>query len=155
MNWDEPIFEGKVQADWVDYNGHMNDAAYALAFSKSVDKLMGLIGIDERFINEHYYTIYTLETHIVYLKETMEGEAFTVRVQLIDHDEKRLHVFFIMHSEDGERLATSEQMLIGIDQNIRRSAPFPESIYKHIIQLQKYSNEQTTPPELGRSIGFR
>lgn len=154
MNWDKPILEGEVKAEWVDYNGHMNDAAYALMFSQAVGKLMDAIGIDEYFFKSYDYTIYTLETHLVYLKETMEGEAFTVDVQLINHDEKRLHVFFTMYSEAGETLATSEQMLLGVDQTIRRAAPFPPSIYEKIKELQTYSNEKTTPTEVGRKISL-
>src|SRR5699024_9231336 len=154
MNWNQPIYQDIVHADWVDYNGHMNDAAYAFVFSQSVEKLMQAIGIDERFITEEQYTIYTLETHLVYIKEVLENESFTVHVQLIKHDHKRLHVFFVMYSDAGDRLATSEQMLMGIDQKIRRSAPFPETIYQNIVQLQKHSDEQVKPPEIGRSIGF-
>ena len=32
-----PVYESAVAAEWVDYNGHMNDAAYALVFSRSVE----------------------------------------------------------------------------------------------------------------------
>ena len=31
-----PVLETTVVSDWVDYNGHMNDAAYAIVFSRSV-----------------------------------------------------------------------------------------------------------------------
>ena len=33
------LFETKVASEWVDYNGHMNDAAFAIVFSRSVDAL--------------------------------------------------------------------------------------------------------------------
>lgn len=154
MNWSKPILKGKVLAEWVDYNGHMNDAAYALMFSQAVGKLMDAIGITQDFFHTYDYTIYTLETHIVYLKETMEDNPFTVTVQLIEHDEKRLHVFFTMFDENGERLATSEQMLLGVDQTIRRAAPFPPSIYEKINDLQTYSNKLPIPSEVGRTIGL-
>ena len=35
----DPLFKAQVQDDWIDYNGHMNDAAYARVFSLSVDRL--------------------------------------------------------------------------------------------------------------------
>ena len=35
-----PVLETTVVSDWVDYNGHMNDAAYALVFSRSGDRWM-------------------------------------------------------------------------------------------------------------------
>ena len=40
------LYATAVASDWIDYNGHMNDAAYALVFSRSVDALMDRIGLD-------------------------------------------------------------------------------------------------------------
>ena len=40
------VYATTVAGDWIDYNGHMNDAAYALVFSRSVDALMDRIGLD-------------------------------------------------------------------------------------------------------------
>ena len=40
------VYATTVAGDWIDYNGHMNDAAYALVFSRSLDALMDRIGLD-------------------------------------------------------------------------------------------------------------
>ena len=40
------LVDARVAPEWLDYNGHMNDAAYAIVFSRSVDALMDRIGID-------------------------------------------------------------------------------------------------------------
>src|SRR5690625_1993538 len=138
LRFDKPIFESEVLEEWVDYNGHMNDAAYAIAFSKAVDELMVLLGITETFRKEKKFTIYTLETHIVYLWEALEKEKLSINGQLIDVDEKRLHVFFTMKNEVGKRIATSEQMLIGIDETTGRSAPFPKDIIREIEAFRAY-----------------
>ena len=39
------LYDAVVLKDWVDYNGHMNDAAYAIPFSRAIDKLMDKIGL--------------------------------------------------------------------------------------------------------------
>lgn len=155
LRFDKPIFESEVLEEWVDYNGHMNDAAYALAFSKAVDELMVLLGITETFRKEEKFTIYTLETHIVYLWEAVKKEKLSVYGQLLDVDDKRLHVFFTMKNEAGQRIATSEQMLIGIDETTGRSAPFPNSIVRAIEPFHTYSRNLEKPPEVGRVIGIR
>src|SRR5699024_6431460 len=80
--------------EWIYYNGQMNDAAYSRAFSLGVDAIMKTIGINEDTIKQNHYTIYTLETHIVYLDEMKLGETFEVHMSLLDSDSKRLHVFF-------------------------------------------------------------
>ncbi|QQK80474.1 thioesterase family protein [Salicibibacter cibi] len=152
---DRPLLESKVQSDWIDYNGHMYDAAYAHVFSLAVDRFMTAIGIDSDFRDKQHYTIYTLETHLRYLKEAYAGQEINVTVQVLDYDKKRLHVFFVMENKEGERLATSEQMLMGINMKERRSAPFPDTIVKSIIDLAKAHEGTSIPDEAGQTIGIR
>src|SRR5699024_9620863 len=127
------IFSSKVKNDWVDYNGHMNDSAYAKVFSTAVDHWMNQIGIT---------------------KEFRESENLTIKLQLLDYDEKRAHIFFVMSNLNDERIATSEQMLMGMDTDSGRPAPFPELIMNNIEKIandQKYLDQ---PKEAGRTIGI-
>ena len=39
-------YHTKVQSDWIDYNGHMQDAYYGLVFSHGVDALLEEVGFD-------------------------------------------------------------------------------------------------------------
>ncbi|UZJ80014.1 thioesterase family protein [Fictibacillus sp. KU28468] len=153
-NINKPLLKEKVQKEWVDYNAHMNDAAYALVFSRAVDRLMEDIGLNETFREDEKYSIYTLETHLCYLAEVREREPIDVFVQWLDYDSKRLHVFFEMKDQKGKRLATSEQMLMGMNMESRRPAPFPLPIKD---QIQKIANECQTikPQEAGRRIAIK
>src|SRR5699024_2437284 len=103
----------------------------------------------------HHYSIYTLETHLTYLMETYEGETLQVTVQILDYDQKRLHLFFVMKNNAGERLATSEQMLMGMDMQEGRPAPFPNSVMNRIKQLAEETKSTTKPKEAGSTIGIR
>src|SRR5699024_4013074 len=87
------ILKHTVPKDWIDYNGHMNDAEYVRAFSWGVDAFMEYIGINAEFREQHQYTIYTLETHVMYLDEMKLGEEFEVHMYMLDYDAKRAHVF--------------------------------------------------------------
>ncbi|SFE81930.1 thioesterase family protein [Alteribacillus iranensis] len=147
------LLKSQVDSNWVDYNGHMNDAAYALVFSKAVDQLMIDIGLDEAAREKLSYTIYTLETHLCYLKEAHEGEMLNISLQLLDRDPKRLHVFFVMKNAAGEKIATSEQMLMGMNSEENRPVPFPEPIEEKIKELPQGLSEW--PKEAGRKIGIR
>ena len=69
------IYETEVAADWVDYNGHMNDAAYALVFSRAVDALMDRVGLDAAARKASRRTLYTLQMMLHYFKEASEGQA--------------------------------------------------------------------------------
>ncbi|MGA5662236.1 thioesterase family protein [Bacillus bombysepticus] len=150
-----PLLKKSVQKVWIDYNGHMTDAAYAIVFSMAVDQFMIALGINADFRDKYQYSIYTLETHLCYLAEAHEGQSLQVKVQLLDYDTKRLHAFFTMENEKEDSLATSEQMLIGIDMNTGRPAPFPREIHTRIENLGALHNNLEKPKQTGRTIGIR
>ena len=83
------VFEGLVTPDWIDYNGHMNDACYVVVFSKAIDEFMRRIGLDDVFRAEHQVSIYTLQSMVHYLQEVSEGEPLRIEVQLLEKDRKR------------------------------------------------------------------
>jgi len=58
------ILESRVAPEWVDYNGHMNDAEYARVFSLALEALMDRIGLDAAGRDRHGYWVHTLETHL-------------------------------------------------------------------------------------------
>ncbi|KJZ05869.1 MULTISPECIES: thioesterase family protein [unclassified Halomonas] len=145
------LLDTDVKPDWVDYNGHMNDAEYARVFSLAVDTLMERIGLDEAGRHRHGYTLYTLETHLRYLREAHQGQPLQVEVTLVDRDAKRLHLWFELHSGE-QLLATSEQMLMGIDLDSGRPGPFPEAVDTAIAALPVISSP--APEGLGRRIGI-
>jgi len=146
------IFNTHVAAEWVDYNGHMNDAEYARVFSLAVEALMDHIGLDNHGRAQYGYTIYTLETHLCYQRETHQGQPLSVSMALLDSDSKRLHVFFEMYNDKNERLASSEQMLMGMDIATVKPAPFPDAIQGAIDNLPA---PEQWPPMAGRVIRIR
>ncbi|TCP30573.1 acyl-CoA thioester hydrolase [Scopulibacillus darangshiensis] len=150
-----PLLEETVRTEWVDYNGHMNDAEYARVFSIAVDQLMNVLGIDASFRSKNHYSIYTLETHLCYLAEAHKDQTLHVSAQLLNHDDKRLHVFFIMENSDGEKLATSEQMLMGMDMEAGRPAPFPSPVSSRVQEFAKESGKSPYPDQAGRKIGIK
>ena len=111
-----PVLETTVIGDWVDYNGHMNDAAYAIVFSRSVDALMDRVGLDAAARKRTGQTLFTLQMMLHYFKEAKEGDPLTVACHLLEHDDKRMRVWLDMTTPSGERLAASEQLLISVAQ---------------------------------------
>lgn len=149
------LLEGNVHEKWIDYNDHMSDFNYAMVFSNATDHLIEFIGINKEFRYKYEYSVYTIETHLTYLKEAHKEQFFRITVELLDYDKKRLHIFFVMENSNEEKLATSEQMLIGIDVRKGRSAPFPSSIVTQIHELATVSGLKTKPEEVGRKVEIR
>lgn len=154
MSDSQLIWEGRVNAEWVDYNNHMNDAAYVIVFSMALDSMLDKIGLDEAFREQNHYTVYTLETHVLYRKEAVMDEKLDVFVQILDKDEKRLHLWMEMKNESSELAAASEQMIMGMDQAAGRPAPFPPELVKGIDALP-HTEADSRPAMAGRAIGIK
>ncbi|MFD2657633.1 thioesterase family protein [Gracilibacillus thailandensis] len=148
-------YQDYVHHDWVDYNGHMNDAAYAKVFSLAVDAFIDEIGLDPQAREKYSYTIFTLETHLCYLQEAHQGQQLTVNVQLLDVDAKRLHIIFTMKNTKDDVLATSEQMLMGMDTDQQRPAPFPEDVAVKVETIWNEHKLLEAPKQAGRIIGIK
>ncbi|MFC3283994.1 thioesterase family protein [Litchfieldella rifensis] len=146
------LLETRVAPEWVDYNGHMNDAEYARVFSHAIEALMDRIGLDTEGRDRHAFTLFTLETHLCYRREAHEAQTLTVESTLLDHDAKRLHVFLEMLDSQGQCLATSEQMLMGMSTDSGRPGVFPDVVAGRIARLPGPDGDW--PALAGRRIGI-
>lgn len=153
----DPLFAATVQPDWIDYNGHMNDAAYARVFSLSVDRLMSAIGLDQDGRDRTSLTIYTLTMTIHYLREAHLDEALSVSGRILEHDDKRLRVWFEMRRADGELSALNEQVLLCVDQSGEkpRAAPFAPDQIARIRAFHAADAQTPLPRQAGRGISLR
>ncbi|WP_298787454.1 thioesterase family protein [uncultured Marinococcus sp.] len=154
MTDNRTVWNGRVDKEWVDYNGHMNDAAYAAVFSRALDALLEGTGLTARFIEQEQYTVFTLETHLMYLAEARQDQPLAVSAAILDQDTKRLHLWFEMLNDQNETIATSEQMVMGMDQSAGRPAPFPEALQQGFTGLPVLFPENW-PAKAGRSIGIK
>lgn len=148
------LYQPKVEARWVDYNGHLSESCYLLVFGDNSDALFRFIGIDEGY-RAAGQSFYTAETHIHYLREAREGEPLRLTLQLLDLDAKRMHLMHAMfHAENGTLLATAEQMLLHVDMQAGRAAPIPQPIYQRLQAIRAAHASLPVPPQAGHRIGI-
>lgn len=145
----------KVKDSWVDHNGHMNDAEYNRVFSDATDAWLAYLGLDKETIAQSQYTVFTLENHVMYLKEIKVDELISVNVELYDYDAKRLHVFMTLRDTNLSRCATYEVMLMGMNTAIDKPEVFPEMIKKAIEDYATINTIKNKPQELGHLIGIK
>lgn len=148
------IVTRKVTEDLIDNNNHMHDAYYNVIFSDVINEFNYSHGLSLKEREESQYTVFTIEAHTTYLAELSLDQSFTVELYLYDYDYKRTHLFLRMLHEDGTIAATNEVIMMGIDKNQRRSAPFPE---KYMEFIEAYDLEQEKiewPKQLGHRIGI-
>ena len=152
-----PVLEATVVSEWVDYNGHMNDAAYAIVFSRSIDALMDRVGLDAAARKRTGQSLFTLKMMLHYFKEGREGDAFSVSCHLLEHDDKRMRVWLDMTTPSGERLAASEQLLISVAQGegSTRAVPWSFETKAALEALMKAQSGLPHPPEAGAGVALK
>ena len=149
-----PVLETTVVSDWVDYNGHMNDAAYAIVFSRSVDALMDRVGLDAAVRKRTGQSLFTLQMMLHYFKEAKEGDVLAVSCHLLEHDDKRMRVWLVMTGAGGERVAASEQLLLSVAQTEGgpRAAPWSFETKAALEALAKAQKDLPHPPAAGSGV---
>ncbi len=74
---------------------------------------------------------------------------------MLDHDEKRFHVFQELHHADGWLAATSEVLTLHIDMSGPKVCPFPPDVLANIEAMRSEHANLPVPERAGRSIGIR
>jgi carnitine 3-dehydrogenase len=133
----------------------MSESCYLLAFGDQSDAFFRFIGIDEAY-RAGGHSLFTVQTMIFNLAEAHFGDRLDLSLQLLDANEKRLHIFHHMHnSKTGELLATGEQMLVHVELSAGRSAPMPADLHARIMAVQAAHSVMPKPSQAGRSIVIR
>jgi acyl-CoA thioesterase FadM len=84
------------------------------------------------------------------------GEPLLITAQLLDVDEKKVHVFLRMFQEERGTLAsTYEQITVCVDLETRRSTLMPEISFEKLKQLRQAQQDLPPPLEAGSSVGMR
>ena len=108
------IWQTVVPAAWIDYNGHLNEGYYGVAFGDASDALLIHLGFGEGY-REAHGTFYTVETRIRFLREVHEGSEIHAATLLLGADEKRLHVHHdLLAGDSPDPVATQETMMLHV-----------------------------------------
>lgn len=130
-------YETSVRPEWIDYNGHMQDAYYGLIFSHAVDSLQDEVGFDAEYRTRTGCTIYLLEDHRFYLQEVYEDDPLCVETRVVDVDEKRFHLHLEM-KRNGQTVAICEFIEMHVHQKPSpRACPMPEPIRARLEEAIK------------------
>lgn len=141
----------QVLPGWIDYNGHMTESRYLFASSETSDAFLRHIGAGMDYVASGY-SYYTAETHIMHLGEAKLGDRLTGSVQVLDADDKRLHVF-IRIEKVGAPVATLEQMLLHVDMGKGRVCPAAAEVLARLNPIRDAHAALPRPEATGRHVG--
>lgn len=146
-----------IRPEWIDYNGHLRDAYYAVILSDVTDGFMDAIGIDAAYRAATHNTLYTLELHLHYLLEVKETDEVRTDMRVIAHDKKRIHASFEMFvARHATPVCTAEAMLLHVHQGETvGSAPFPPEVMAKLAEWQQISDALPATEPGSRAMGLR
>jgi acyl-CoA thioester hydrolase len=147
--------EAEIEAEWIDYNDHMNMAYYNVLFDRGADRAFETIGLTESYVRDRGLSFYVAEVHVCYLRELHLGDRVNATFQLIDFDEKRLHVYSELHHRDGWVAATSETLYLHIDASGPNVAPIAEPMLGNVRNMHAAHSQLPYPERAGRQITIK
>jgi acyl-CoA thioester hydrolase len=149
------LYDTPVLPEWIDYNGHMSEAYYVLVFGYATDAFYDHVGMDDAFRRATGTSVYTVEAHINYIAEIGEGALLDIETQVLGHDAKRMVLFHTMRrGPDGPVLATTELMVLHVDTQTRRVAPFLAGPAARIAAIAAEQARLPVPGNAGRRIAM-
>lgn len=149
------LYTALVPGDWVDYNEHMSESSFLLAFGNNSDAFFRYIGIDESY-RDAGHSLFTVETHIHNIAQARQGDRLALSLSVLDLDAKRVHILHTMtHPDTGESVAVGEQLLVHVDTNIGRSSELPPHLHERLSRIQRAHATLSRPDFIGRPVGIR
>ena len=138
-----------LRDDWLDAYGHLNEAYYLVPFSNASWALQDHFGIGVDYFERTGGAIYTVETHLQYLKEVRAPAMMEIETMILGSDAKRLRFAHVMTVE-GILRATFECVALHFDTKAGRTAPLPEAVQAALREARA-----SEPPEwAGRSVSL-
>jgi acyl-CoA thioester hydrolase len=143
----------RLEPHWMDYNGHLNMAYYNVLFDNALGEALALVGLAEDYVRGRNKSFFTGEVHVVYKRELKPNDMARVRLQLVDFDEKRLHIVEeLCHAVEGWVSATCELISLHVDLETRKVVPFPDDILANLELMRSSHGWLPRPSVVGRSI---
>ncbi len=140
----EPVLDA-----WLDAYGHLNEAYYLVPFSNATWALQDHFGIGVDYFQRTGGALYTVESHLRYLKEVRAPATMEIESMILGSDPKRIRFAHVMRVDGIER-ATFECMMLHFDTKAGRTAPLPETVQAAL----KAAEVAELPDWAGRSVSL-
>ena len=102
-------------------------------------------------------SVYTVESHITFLKEVLEGETVSISFQMLDLSNKAAHVLMTLSNGAGDVCAYHECMLLHVKKTPDGPKPYPFGRYQlaNLVHVYTKDKELPRPKKAGTRIAIR
>ena len=147
-----PIID--VRDEWLDYNRHVTDSAYAVMCSVANEAFLDHVGLGAAYLARTRCSLYTVESHLRYLSEVTTSEEVRSETFIVETDAKRLRLHTTLRVADRSAL-TGEYLYLHFDQARGRVIPFPPDRLAVLAAESGRHVDIARPAHLGRGVEGR
>ena len=122
-----------ITQDMCDLNEHMNVIYYAKIFEDEFP-FYDSLGFTSDYFKQGY-SFFTLDMNIRYLKEIRKGEIASPCFRYFAVKPKLIHYGGVLLNESGEVSSITENVLIHVDMNTRKSCEMSDSTIDHLKEM--------------------
>jgi len=126
------VAAGKVIEEWIDYNGHMNMAYYVQCFEETSDYLLEHINLGYDYAIKKNKGIFVIKCEINYRKEISLHESFTISVQSVLIQGKKMIVELVMRNSSDQVTAEYKILNLNVDLKSKKSVPFDATVINNL-----------------------
>lgn len=101
-----------VEGAWIDYNGHMNEAYYAHVLVEANELFLEHLGLSADYARNTGNGMYTVESHLYFLKECREGDVLRASSRVLEVRAKVLKVETLVRNADGDDVLRGESVYV-------------------------------------------
>lgn len=129
-------YRTRVRDEWLDYNGHLHDAAYATVLSDANEVLFEALGLSADYRRDHAASMFTVEHTIRYLAECGPGDDITASTLLVDAEPRKMRLHTELLAGDGRVVATGDSLYLHVDTALGKVTPMPEDRQRAVERLR-------------------
>ncbi len=144
-----------VPVPFEDANGHLNVRHYTGIASEGLDESLVDLGIPHDWPSQGH-ACFSAEHHLTYLAELLTGDKISSRVRLLGRSERAAHALVYLLDDSHQRLSfVMEEILLHIDLETRRTAPWPEDVAASLDQQIASQSGLPWEPDVSGSLSLR
>ena len=138
-----------LQEKWLDAYGHLNEAYYLVPFTNTTWILQEHFDIGVPYFEKTGCALYTVETHLRYLREVRSPAVMDIESIILGSDAKKFWFAHLM-LVDGSVCATAEFMVLHYGTRESRTIEMPETVQQALKQAEIVEK----PDWVGRQISL-
>ena len=138
-------YRSRVDPSSIDYNGHMNDAAYAQVLTDANEQFLDALGLSASYREQTGCAMYTVEITLKFLQEVSADDQLRAESLLATHDAKRVRVHTRLFKDGDVQVATGDSLYLHVDTASGRVTTFPDDRAQVLDDIQHAHDAASAP----------